>query len=199
LLGQSCMPAAVSAEESSVGLTCEAAVSSAAQQAVAVLVSRAGALSRASGGSLMEGFAAVPDPRDPQGVRHGLSTLLGLCTAAALSGAVTLVEITAWVRAAPVDLLAALRCRRDRQGRLTPPHRDTIERVFTVLDAQRVAEATGAFLAERAGIAPVGAPIEGPVLLPGLAVDGKAVRNAIGPDGQIPYLGRRACQDVCVS
>jgi len=38
------------------------------------------------------------------------------------------------------------------------------------------------------GLGPVGAPLGGPALLPALAIDGKAVRGAIGADGQIPYL-----------
>src|SRR6266571_3544551 len=97
--------------------------------------------------------------------------------------------ITAWVAAASPDLLAALGVSPDRcGGRRKPPHPDTIERVFAGLGAQGLAEHLGAFLAGRAGIAPVGAPIGGPVLLPAIAVDGKAMRGAIGPDGQIPYL-----------
>ncbi len=43
----------------------------------------------------MEGFAAVIDPRGKRGVRHSLPTILGLCTAAVLSGCVRLVEIRA--------------------------------------------------------------------------------------------------------
>ncbi len=177
--GQFYMPALVSA----------APVASSADAAVAVLIGRAAALQRASGGSLSDCFAAVPDPRDRRGIRHALPTILGLCTAAALSGAVTLTEITAWVAAASPDLLAALGVSPDRcGGRRKPPHPDTIERVFAGLGAQGLAEHLGAFLAGRAGIAPVGAPIGGPVLLPAIAVDGKAMRGAIGPDGQIPYL-----------
>jgi hypothetical protein len=35
---------------------------------------------------------------------------------------------------------------------------------------------------------PVTFPVAGPVMLPALAIDDKAVRGAIGPDGMIPYL-----------
>jgi hypothetical protein len=112
--------------------------------------------------------------------------ILGLCTAAALSGCVTLTEITGWVTAAPVDLLASLGCWRDRGGRCRPPHPDTVERIFDALGAQGLADHVGAFLAELAQIAPVGAPIAGPVLLPAVAVDGKAMRGAVGTDGMIP-------------
>jgi predicted transposase YbfD/YdcC len=165
-----------------------ALVPSPADAAVAVLVGRAGALHRAGGGSLLECFAGVPDPRDVRGIRHALPTILGLCTAAALSGAVTLTQITDWVSAAPAELLTAMGCWRDRRGTARPPHPDTVERVFNGLGAQGLADQLGSFLAGRAGIAPVGAPISGPVLLPAIAVDGKAMCGAIGAEGVIPYL-----------
>ena len=66
-----------------------------AQAAVAMLASQAGEVQRASRGSLMEVFASVPDPRHRRGKRHSLASILGLCTAAVLSGCLTLVEITA--------------------------------------------------------------------------------------------------------
>jgi predicted transposase YbfD/YdcC len=159
-----------------------------ADAAVAVLVGRAAALRRAAGGNLLDCFAGVPDPRDRRGIRHALPTILGLCTAAALSGEVTLAEITQWIQTAPADLLAAMGCWRDRRGRPQPPHPDTVERVFDALGAQGLADHAAAFLAERAGIAPIGAPVDGPVLLPAIAVDGKAMRGALDADGAIPYL-----------
>ncbi|MDQ4032308.1 MAG: ISAs1 family transposase [Actinomycetota bacterium] len=100
----------------------------------------------------------------------------------------SLVEITDWVTHADQELLGALGVRHDCIGRCVPPHPDTIERVFTALGAQGLADHTGACLGRRAGLGPVGAPVGGPALLPALAIDGKAVRGAIGPGGQIPYL-----------
>ena len=158
-----------------------------AQAAVAVLVGRVGGL-RAGGESLLDCFAGVPDPRSKRGVRHSLPTILGLCTAAVLAGCVTLVEITDWVIHADPQLLGALGARQDRSGRCVPPHPDTIERVFSALGAQGLAEHTGAYLGRQAGVGPVGAPVAGPELLAALAIDGKAVKGAIGTDGQIPYL-----------
>jgi len=79
-----------------------------AEVAVAVLVGRVAMLHRAGGGGLMECLAAVADSRDRRGVRHSLSTILGLCTAAVLSGCVSLVEITDWVTHGDQDLLGAL-------------------------------------------------------------------------------------------
>ncbi|MGH3824962.1 MAG: hypothetical protein ACRDRA_19310, partial [Pseudonocardiaceae bacterium] len=56
----------------------------------------------------------------------------------------TLVEITDWVT---------------RRRPYTPPHPDTIERVFSALGAQGLADQLGAYLGRQAGIGPVGAPL----------------------------------------
>lgn len=161
--------------------------SSPVQAAVAVLIERAAVLPRGEGG-LLDCFAGIDDPRHRRGIRHSLPTILGLCTAAVLAGQLTLTEITDWVAAADQQVLAALGCRRDGADRATAPHPDTVERVFALLGAQGLADGIGAHLATRAGIGCVGAPVAGPAVLPAIAVDGKAVRGAIGSDGQIPYL-----------
>ena len=57
-----------------------------AGEALAGLASRAAALSAASGGRLLECFAAVPDPRRARGIRHSLASVLALSLAAVLSG-----------------------------------------------------------------------------------------------------------------
>lgn len=160
----------------------------AAEAALAELAAHAASLDAASGGSLLECFAAVPDPRDPRGVRHCLASLLAMSTAAVLCGHTALEDVTAWVSAAPQEALAAAGCRRNELGICVPPHPDTIERVFTLLGAQQLADHTGALLARRAQTGPVTFPIAGPDRLPGIAVDGKAMRGAVGPDGSIPYL-----------
>lgn len=159
-----------------------------AQAAVAVLASQAGEVQRFSRGSLLDVFASVPDPRRRRGKRHSLASILGLCTAAVLSGCLTLVEITAWVSAAEQGLLAGLGCWRDRSGRYVAPHPDTVERVFERLGAQDLADHIGGYLAAKAIRGPVTFPVAGPVLQPAVAVDGKAVRGAVGADGLIPYL-----------
>jgi predicted transposase YbfD/YdcC len=159
-----------------------------AEAAVAVLIGRAAALHRASGGDLLECFAAVPDPRRRRGIRHPLPVILGLAVAAVLAGCVTLADITARISCAPPELLAALDRRPGAAGRRAP-HPDTAERVFALLGAQGLADHTGAYLMARTGTTgPVTFPVAGPVMLPALAIDGKAVRGAIGPDGMIPYL-----------
>jgi predicted transposase YbfD/YdcC len=158
-----------------------------AEAAAAVLISRAAALHRASGGDLLQCFTAVPDPRRKRGIRHPLPVILGLAVAAVLAGCVALADITAWISCAPRELLAALDARPGAADR-KPPHPDTVERVFTLLGGQGLADHTGAYLMARTGTGPVTFPVAGPVMLPALAIDGKAVRGAIGPDGLIPYL-----------
>ena len=161
-----------------------------AEAAVVVLIGRAAALSAASGGGagLLDCFASIADPRSRRGIRHSVPTILGLCTAAVLSGNVTLAEVTDFVAGASQELLAAFGARRGRSSRLRAPHPDTVERLLAGLGGQGLADHVGGFLMIRAGVSGVGAPIDALVLLPALAVDGKAVKGAIGVDGQIPYL-----------
>ncbi len=160
----------------------------AAQAALAELAAHAVSLHAASGGDLAGCFASVPDPRARRGIRHRLATILAMCTAAVLCGATSLEDITAWIGGADPRVLAALGCRRNALGILTPPHPDTVARVFAELGAQGLADHAGVFLARRAGLAPVVFPIAAPGALPAIAVDGKAVRGAVGADGMIPYL-----------
>jgi predicted transposase YbfD/YdcC len=168
----------------------EVSVRERAEAAVVVLIGRAAALSAASGGGsgLLECFARIPDPRCRRGIRHSVPTILGLCTAAVLSGNVTLAEITDFVQDASQELLSALGARRGRSSRCRAPHPDTIERLFAGLGALGLADLVGGYLLMGALVVGVGAPIGDPVLLPAIAVDGKAVKGAIGVDGQIPYL-----------
>jgi predicted transposase YbfD/YdcC len=163
-------------------------VPAAAEQALAELVSRAAALNAASGGSLLECFAAVPDPRDPRGIRHSLPCVLALCTAAVLCGNTCIEDVTAWAQHAPGEVLAAAGARRDALGIPVAPHPDTVVRVFAALGARSLAHHTGAYLALGALPGPVTCPVAGPGWLPAIAVDGKAVRGAAGDDGLIPYL-----------
>jgi predicted transposase YbfD/YdcC len=169
---------------------------------VEFLVGRAGVLNTILAGAGADGllgcFAAIDDPRDRRGIRHSLASILGLCTAAVTSGQLLLDDITAWITAADPQVLAAFECRRDAEGGFTPPHPDTVERVFALLGAQHLADGVGAWLATRAGVGPVATPTGGPGWLPAIAVDGKAVRGAIGEDGQVPYLLAAATHEESV-
>jgi predicted transposase YbfD/YdcC len=165
-----------------------APVPAAAAEALGELAARAAALAAASGGNLLECFAPVPDPRDRRGIRHSLPSVLALCTAAVLCGNTAIEDVTAWVHAAPQEVLAAAGARRSALGARVAPHPQTVVRVLSALGAQGLAHQAGAYLARRAHPGPVTFPVAGPGWLPAVAVDGKAVRGAAGPDGLIPYL-----------
>jgi predicted transposase YbfD/YdcC len=165
-------------------------------QVVGVLVAAA-VVADACGAGLLECFAQIPDPRDPRGVRHSLSSILGLATAAVAAGQILLVEITEWISAADQGLLAAMGCRRNGLGRFVAPHKDTVERVFAVLGAQDLAAQVSAHQLRGTDIRPTGAPIGAAVLLPAIAFDGKAMRGAVGADGKIPYLLAAATHIGC--
>lgn len=161
------------------------------------LAAHAVSLHAASGGDLRWCFESVPDPRERRGIRHSLPSILAMCTAAVLCGCASLEDITAWVRSADHRVLAAAGCRRNGLGVLTPPHPETITRVFAELGAQQLATHAGAFLARRGRSAPVAFPISAPAWLPAIAVDGKAVRGAAGTDGLVPYLLAAATHERC--
>jgi hypothetical protein len=164
---------------------------------VGALVASAVICADGSGSGLLECFAAVADPRDRRGRRHSLSSILGLASAAVAGGQITLVEITDWIAAADQGLLAAMGCRRNRLGMFVAPHPDTVERVFAVLGAQDLADQVSAHQLAGTNIRPTGAPIGGPVLLPAIAFDGKAMRGALGADGKVPFLLAAATHTGC--
>lgn len=126
-----------------------------------------------------------------------MSSILGLATAAVAAGQTLLVEITDWIGAADQGLLAAMGCRRNGLGRFVAPHKDTVERVFAALGAHDLASAVSAHQLKGTNIRPTGAPIGGPVLLPAIAFDGKAMRGAVGAEGKIPYLPAAATHAGC--
>jgi hypothetical protein len=163
-------------------------VSGAARETLAEPASRAAALRAACGGSLPECSGLVPGPRDPRGIRHSPACVLALCTAAVLCGNASFEDAAAWAHHAPPEVLEACGARRSGPGILAAPHPDTTERIFRAPGAPAPAHHAGACLALRQARGPVTFPLAGPGWLPAVAVDGKAVRGAAGPDGKIPCL-----------
>ncbi len=158
----------------------------AAGKALGALACRAVML--AAGGGVLGCFAAVPDPRDPRGVRHSLPCVLFLVTAALLSGKTLLEDVTAWITHAEPEVLAAAGAYRGRDGNLAAPHKKTVTRVLGLLGAQALADGTAAFLAARRPAGPVTFPVRRPVLQPSLNADGKEIRGATAADGTVPFL-----------
>jgi predicted transposase YbfD/YdcC len=141
--------------------------------------------------SLLECLEQVPDPRDPRGVRHTLTSLLLAAVAAVLAGAQSFTAVGEWVADAPPQVLAALGIRRDPlAGRFEPPGEATIRRVLEAVDAGAFDAAVGSWLAGRLQAAAAGRAGHGRRVRRALAVDGKAVRGTrhASSDGQAVHL-----------
>jgi hypothetical protein len=121
---------------------------------------------------LLAYLAAVPDPRAARGRRHPLVAILGLAAAAVLAGARSIAAIAEWAADAPQEVRAALGARHHAPGYFAVPAEATIRRTLTRLDADALAGAIGAWLADRER--------PGPAVSwrPAVAVDGKTVRGA---------------------
>lgn len=139
---------------------------------------------------LLEYLARVPDPRDPRGVRHTLTSLLLSAVAAVLAGARSFAAVGEWVADAPPQVLAALGVRHDPLARrFEPPDEATIRRVLEAVDAAALDAAVGSWLGARLRAAGHGHG-HGRRGRRALAVDGKAVRGTrhAGSDGQAVHL-----------
>jgi predicted transposase YbfD/YdcC len=140
--------------------------------------------------SLAGHLARVPDPRDPRGVRHTLTSLLLAAVAAVLAGARSFTEIGEWVGDAPPWVLAVLGIRYEPLAyRFKPPDEATIRRVLESVDAAALEAAVGSWLAARLRACRQ-PPWPGQRERRAVAVDGKAVRGTrhASEDGQAVHL-----------
>src|SRR6266545_1658477 len=141
---------------------------------------------------LLACLASVPDPRAARGRRRPLVAILGLAAAAVLAGARSIAAIAEWAADAPQPVRAALGARHQAPGHWSVPAEATIRRTLARLDADALAAAVGAWLAdqerqrERGGLA---------ARRRAVAVDGKTLRGAQGAtaDGRPVHL--LACMD----
>ena len=131
---------------------------------------------------LLAYLAAVTDPRTRTGRRHPLVAILVLAAAAVLAGARSVAAIAEWAADAPQPVRAALGTRRDpRTGHWVwaVPSETTIRRTLARLDAEALAAAVGAWLADR----------DRPDRRRrAVAVDGKTLRGAGGARGRQIHL-----------
>jgi predicted transposase YbfD/YdcC len=112
----------------------------------------AGPLRPAETPPLLAYLATITDPRARAGRRHPLVAILVLAAAAVLAGARSFAAIGEWAAEAPQPVRAALGARRDPlTGRWvwTVPTESTIRRTLARLDAEALAAAIGAWLADR--------------------------------------------------
>lgn len=124
-----------------------------------------------------------PDPRDPRGVQHTLTSLVLTAVAAVPAGARSFTAVGEWVADAQPQVLASLGVRRDPLARrFRPPDQATIRWVLEAVDAAALDAAVGSWLAGRLRAADQYAA-------PGqrrrrvLTVDGKSVRAQSGAGG----------------
>jgi predicted transposase YbfD/YdcC len=138
---------------------------------------------------LLACLVAVPDPRAARGRRHPLVAILGLAAAAVLAGARSIAAIAEWAADTPQEVRAALGARRDAPDHFTVPAEATIRRTLTRLDADVLAAAVGAWLADRnRRQSPHGRRRA-------VAVDGKTLRGARTPGGDGRPVHLLACMD----
>jgi predicted transposase YbfD/YdcC len=123
---------------------------------------------------LLTYLAAVPDPRATRGRRHPLVAIVGLATAAVLAGARSIAAIAEWAADTPQPVRAALGARRDAPDHFAVPAEATIRRTFSRLDADALAAAVGAWLADRECPRPAASRSRRRAV----AVDGKTLRGA---------------------
>jgi hypothetical protein len=132
---------------------------------------------------LLAYLAWVPDPRDPRGVRHSLTSVLATAVAAVLAGARSLVAIAEWVADVPAGVLDVLGIRYDPLSRVHQvPAEATIRDVLERPDTTAFTAATGTWLKS---LAELQADAEQSVVGPwahrprreSVQVDGKALRG----------------------
>nr|MDQ2813690.1 ISAs1 family transposase [Actinomycetota bacterium] len=160
----------------------------AAEKARGALLEQVSALREASGGSILDCFAVLADPRGRRGRRHSLPCVLALTVTAMLHGKTKLADITAWIGHAGQDDLAALGARTGPDGKLTAPCGRTVTRILALVSPRALSRAVAAWLAAAEQTGPVTFPLAGPVPLPHVACDGKEARGAVRPDGTSLFL-----------
>jgi hypothetical protein len=128
---------------------------------------------------LLAYLAAIDDPRSRAGRRHPLVAVLLIAAAAVLAGARSIAAIAEWAADTPQSIRAALGTRRDPfAGRWVVPTETTIRRTLARLDAEVLAAAIGAWLADR----------DRPGRRRAVAVDGKTLRGAQDTQGRQVHL-----------
>jgi hypothetical protein len=154
-----------------------------------------GQLQDAEAPDLLAYLASVRDPRGARGRRHPLVAILGLAAAVVLAGARSIAAIAEWAAEAPQPVRAALGARHHAPGHRSVPAEATIRRTLSRLDADVLAGAIGAWLADRDRHWDRDHP--GPTTCRwAVAVDGKTLRGARPPtpgDGRPVHL--LACMD----
>jgi predicted transposase YbfD/YdcC len=141
-----------------------------------------GELSLADSVRLLEALGAVPDPRKRRGRRHCLRWVLLLAVGAVMAGRTSLVAMASWAARADHKLAPA--------GPTPSP--STFARVLAAVDPAALQHAIDTWLARRLGAQPPTAQPSctrsGQDERRAVAVDGKVLRGARQPDGQVKLV-----------
>lgn len=133
-------------------------------------------------GGLLERLGALTDPRARRGKRHQLAGVLAIAAAAVLGGARSYTAIAEFARELEAATLARLGVwRRPYSSLYVAPSEATLRRTLQQVDADALDRVVGGWLAEQ----PPGSPADQPEAV---AVDGKTLRGAVGPDGRQVHL-----------
>ena len=127
---------------------------------------------------LLAVLAAVPDPRDPRGVRYSLASVLAVAVCAVLAGAVTFAAIADWVK----DLDTAAWARLGFTDRI--PVASTVWRLLVRVDAEVLSTVLAGWL--RARVTPP--PVADRRWRLVIAIDGKVLRGSRLADGSQVHL-----------
>ena len=130
---------------------------------------------------LLAALAVVPDPRRRRGVRHCVQSVLLLAIGAVMAGKTSLVAIAGWAARAEHKLVPI--------GRR--PSASTFGRVLAAVDPIALQRAIDRWTAARladASSAPSSVPVPAPAVAEVVAVDGKVLRGARTPDGQVKLV-----------
>jgi len=119
-------------------------------------------------GGLVLALAAIPDPRDPRGVRYPLTALLAVAVCAVLAGASSFAAITDWLHDLDEQMQARLGSTRGQ------PAGTTVWRLLTRLDAALLTTVPADWLRAHT---PVAAPRPRRYRMV-IAIDGKTLRGS---------------------
>jgi len=134
--------------------------------------------SQSQAAQLLRILMCLPDRRKRRGIRHDQTAILAAAICAVLSGARSFLAMAQWAQRCEQNHLRRLGFRRNaRSGRYQPPSEPTIRRVLNGIDAQQVDDALTGWV-RSIGLSCPGA----------IALDGKTLRGARGPEGQAVHL-----------
>jgi len=141
-----------------------------------------GELSLADSLRLLEALGVVGDPRKRRGRRHSLRWVLLLAVGAVMAGKTSLVAMASWATRADHTLAPA--------G--PTPSASTFARVLAAVDPVALQTAIDTWLTRRLAARTPASPPLAIAPAPGerraIAVDGKVLRGARGPDGQVKLV-----------